>query len=279
MLFTYVKIADEIKACIREEIITCKLVDLVSASIKYESLDMQNTYLAEKITSLERSLQGKGKKRLMEEEVKAIKIKIEKYNAEIKKNAEIMTALKPKWEYTLKLISDAHNEHTKNDMDAVRNVFRLTSCQENKLYKYVVVNGEDNALLYEAMERLHQIDGQNVDDLGRIEESEERYGDYNFSAMEIGKIAKSLFSIPIETELTKKFNVKFNKTDLAYIHSLYVKSMSVRFLNNKKDGEKYVGRVLRTLIQCKKNKNGIKEYDFSAFYEVVSKLAIEYLVK
>ncbi len=276
MLYTYVKIDESIKACIREEIVSCKPIDLVSAAVNYGSLDMQNTYLAEKIISLEKSLQKKG---LTEEEVKAIKIKIAKYNAEIEQNTEIMVVLKPKWEYTLNFIADAHNEYVKNDMDAIRNVFRLTSCQENRLYKYVVVNGEDNALLYEAMERIHQIDGQNVDDLGRIEDSEERYSDYNFSAMEIGKIVKSLFSIPIESELTKKVNVKFNKTDLAYIHSLYVKSMSVRFSNNKTNGEMYGGRVLRTLIQCKKNKDGIKEYDFSAFYEVVSKLAIEYLVK
>ncbi len=71
MLFTYVKIDESIKACIREEIVTCKPIDLVSVSVEYESLDMQNTYLAEKITSLEKSLQKKG---LTEEEVKAIKI-------------------------------------------------------------------------------------------------------------------------------------------------------------------------------------------------------------
>jgi len=276
MLFTYVKIDESIQACIREEIVNCKPIDLVSASVEYESLDMQNTYLAEKIASLEKSLQ---KKDLSEEEIKAIKIKIAKYNVEIEQNTKIMTALKPRWEYTLNFISNAHNEYVKNDMDAVRNVLRLTSCQENRLYKYVVVNGEDNDLLYEAMERIHQIDGQNIDDLGHIEDTEERYNDYYFSAMEIGKIIKSLFSIPIETELTKKVNVKFNKTDLAYIHSLYVKSLSIKFSNSKTKGTVYIGRVLRTLIQCKKNKDGIKEYDFSAFYEAISKLAIEYLVK
>lgn len=276
MLFTYVKIDESIKACIREEIVTCKPIDLVSASVEYESLDMQNTYLAEKITSLEKSLQ---KKDLTEEEIKAINIKIAKYMAEIEQNTEVMTALKPKWEYALNLIAEAHNGHIKNDINAIRNVLRLTSCQENRLYKYVVVNGEDNTLLYEAMERIHQLDGQNIDDLGRLEDSQERYSDYNFCAMEIGKIVKSLFSIPIETELTKKVNIKFNKTDLAYIHSLYVKSMSVRFSNNKTNGTMYGGRVLRTLIQCKKDKDGIAQYDFSAFYEVVSKLAIEYLVK
>ena len=276
MLFTYVKIDESIKACVREEIVTCKPIDLVSASVQYESLDMQNTYLTEKIVSLEKSLQ---KKDLTEEEAKAINIKITKYNAEIERNTETMTVLKPKWEYTLNLIADAHNEYVKNDMDAIRNVFRLTSCQENRLYKYVVVNGDDNALLYEAMERIHQIDGQNIDDLGRVDDSGERYNDFNFSAMEIGKIAKSLFSIPIETDLTKKINIKFNKTDLAYIHGLYVKSMSVRFSNNKTNGTMYGGRVLRTLIQCKKDKDGLTQYDFSAFYEVISKLAIEYLVK
>ncbi len=118
MLFTYVKIDESIKACIREEIVTCKPIDLVSASVEYESLDMQNTYLAEKITSLEKSLQKKG---LIEEEVKAIKIKIAKYNTEIEQNTEIMVVLKPKWEYTLNLIADAHNEYVKNDMDAIRN--------------------------------------------------------------------------------------------------------------------------------------------------------------
>lgn len=113
----------------------------------------------------------------------------------------------------------------------------------------------------------------------RTEHGEDSFNDYVITAAEIGKIAKSLFSLPIESEITKKVNVKFNKTDLAYIHSLYVKSLHVGFSRSKTKGVTYNGRTLRTLIQCKKDKGGELHYNFTAFYEVISKLAIEYLVK
>lgn len=277
MLFTYVKIDDSVKACIREEIVNCKPIDLVSASVQYESLDMMNTFLKEKVSSLEKSLQNK---ELSEDEIRGIKKKIEKFESEIDKNIDTMLTLKPRWEYTISIISDAHNEYVKNDVYAVRNVLRLTGCQENqRLYKYVVTNGVENVPLYEAMERIHQIDGHDIDDLGRFSDCETQSKDYAFSAEKIGKIVKSLFSIPIESELTKKVNIKFNKTDLAYIHSLYVRSLNVRFSNSKDKGIVYNGRVLRTLIQHKKDKEGMDTYDFTMFYELISKLAIEYLVK
>ena len=129
------------------------------------------------------------------------------------------------------------------------------------------------------MERIHQVEGKTIDDYGKIEHVEEQLNDYVISAGEIGKIAKSLFSLPIESEITKKVNIKFNKTDLAYIHRLYVKSLNVGFSRSKSKGVAYNGRTLRTLIQCKKDKEGMLHYNFTAFYEVLSKLAIEYLVK
>ena len=107
-------------------------------------------------------------------------------------------------------ISEASNEHIKNDLNAVRNLLRLTACQNNsKLYKYVVINGEDNEKLYEAMERIYQIDKREIDEEGRLCPSESIDKDYIFTKEVIGEIAKSLFSLPIETELTKKVNIKF----------------------------------------------------------------------
>lgn len=277
MLFTYVKVADNIKACIREEIVSCKSIDLVSASVQYESLDMMNTLLSEKVVSLEKSLQNET---LTEEEIKGIQKKIEKLEEEIEENSKTMRALNPRWESAIKIISEAHNEYVKNDTHAVRNILRLTACQDNsKLYKYVVTNGTDNTALYEAMECIHQLEDRDIDDMGRLIDGENQNDDYAFSAAEIGKIAKSLFSLPVESELTKKINIKFNKTDLAYIHSLYVRSLNVRFSNSKSRGTVYEGRTLKTLIQCKKDKEGKTTYDFTRFYEVLSKLAIEYLVK
>ena len=277
MLYTYVKIEENIKGCIREDFMKCKPIDLVSGAVQYEGLNMMNTILMEKVASLEKSLQ---KDDLTEDEIKGIQRKIEKLNTDIENNTKVMEALQPKWEYSIEIISSAKNEYTSNDQNAIRNVLRLTACQENpKFYKYVVVNGEDNALLYETMERIHQIEGKSIDDYGKVEHGEKQLNDFIISAAEIGKIAKSLFSLPIESEITKKVNIKFNKTDLAYIHSLYVKSLNVGFSRSKSKGVTYNGRTLRTLIQCKKDKEGILHYNFTAFYEVLSKLAIEYLVK
>lgn len=277
MLYTYVKIEESIKGCVREEFIKCKPIDLVSAAVQYEGLDMMETILSEKVASLEKQLQ---KDDITEEEIKGIQKKIEKLNDEIESNSKVMEALYSRWEYAVNIISSVKNEYIGNDRCAVRNVLRLTACQENpKFYKYVVTNGENNQLLYEAMERIHQIEGHTIDDYGKIEYSEDSFNDYVVSAAEIGKIAKSLFSLPIESEITKKVNVKFNKTDLAYIHSLYVKSLHIGFSRSKTKGVTYNGRTLRTLIQCKKDKDGTQHYNFTSFYEVVSKLAIEYLVR
>jgi len=278
MLFTYVKVADNIKACVREEIVSCKSIDLVSAAVRYEGLDMTNTLLNEKVASLTKSLQDET---LSEDEINGIKRKIEKLEEEIKDNFKTMQALKPRWEYTVNHIAESHNEYVKNDEYAVRNVLRLTACQENsKLYKYVVMNRIENVQLYEAMERIHQLEDRDIDEMGCLVDGENQRNDYSFSAAEIGKIIKSLFSLPIETDMTKKINMKFNKTDLAYIHNLYVRSLNVRFSRIGKSNEiRYEGRTLKTLIQRKRDKEGKTTYDFTRFYEVISKLAIEYLVK
>lgn len=278
MLFTYVKVADNIKACVREEIVSCKSIDLVSAAVRYEGLDMTNTLLNEKVASLTKSLQDET---LSEDEINGIKRKIEKLEEEIKDNFKTMQALKPRWEYTVNHIAESHNEYVKNDEYAVRNVLRLTACQENsKLYKYVVMNRIENVQLYEAMERIHQLEDRDIDEMGCLVDGENQRNDYSFSAAEIGKIIKSLFSLPIETDMTKKINMKFNKTDLAYIHNLYVRSLNVRFSRIGKSNEiRYEGRTLKTLIQHKRDKEGKTTYDFTRFYEVISKLAIEYLVK
>ena len=278
MLFTYVKVADNIKACVREEIVSCKSIDLVSAAVRYEGLDMTNTLLNEKVASLTKSLQDET---LSEDEINGIKRKIEKLEEEIKDNFKTMQALKPRWEYTVNHIAESHNEYVKNDEYAVRNVLRLTACQENsKLYKYVVMNRIENVQLYEAMERIHQLEDRDIDEMGCLVDGENQRNDYSFSAAKIGKIIKSLFSLPIETDMTKKINMKFNKTDLAYIHNLYVRSLNVRFSRIGKSNEiRYEGRTLKTLIQRKRDKEGKTTYDFTRFYEVISKLAIEYLVK
>ena len=264
MLFTYVKVADNIKACIREEIVSCKSIDLVSAAVRYEGLDMTNTLLNEKVASLTKSLQDET---LSEDEINGIKRKIEKLEEEIKDNFKTMQALKPRWEYTVNHIAESHNEYVKNDEYAVRNVLRLTACQENsKLYKYVIMNRIENVQLYEAMERIHQLEDRDIDEMGCLVDGENQRNDYSFSAAEIGKIVKSLFSLPIETDLTKKINMKFNKTDLAYIHNLYVRSLNVRFSRIGKSNEiRYEGRTLKTLIQCKKDKEGKTTYDFTRF--------------
>lgn len=279
MLIKFVKIEDSIQGCVREEFISCKPIDVVSDAIQYEGLEMHNTYLTEQVDRLTRKLQ---KDDITPEEVEGFKKQIEKLESQIESNKENMAFLAPKWEYALEIISSAKNEYVQNDRNAVRNVMRLHACQDNnKLYKYAVVNPHINEVLYESMQKIHDIDNREIDDNGRMTGKEDFLdGEYYISAVEIGKIAKSLFSIPVETELTKKVNVKFNKTDIAYVHALYVRGISVYFNTTKTQGTVYKGRRINTLITCnKKKKTGEKVYNFDGFYEVISKLAIEYIVK
>lgn len=277
MLIKFVKIEDSILGCVREEFVTCKPIDVVSAAIQWEGLDMINTYLMEQVERLTKKLE---KDDITKEEIEGIKKQIEKLEIQIEKNESEKEFLFPKWEYAVETIAAGKNEYVQNDKNAIRNVLRLTACQDNsKLYKYVVVNPNINEVLYESMQKIHNIDDREIDNNGRLTGSEEWLSrNYEISAIEIGKIAKSLFSLPVETELTKKVNVKFNKTDLSYVHALYVRGLSVYF-NNTKSGTSYKGRQLKTLITCKKTKTGEKMYNFTGFYEVLSKLAVEYLVK
>lgn len=279
MLIKFVKIEDSIRGCVREEFVTCKPTDVVSAAIQWERLDMLNTYLMGQIDRLTKKLQ---KDDLTEEEIEGIKKQIERLESQIEKNQETMTSLTPKWEYTIETIAEGKNEYVQNDKNAIRNVLRLTACQDNsKLYKYVVVNPHINEVLYESMQKIHDIDNREINENGKLTGSEDFLdGEYYISAVEIGKLAKSLFSIPVETELTKKVNVKFNKTDIAYVHALYIRGISVYFNTTKSKGTVYKGRLLNTLITCeKKKKTGEKVYNFTGFYEVLAKLAVEYLVK
>lgn len=278
MLIKFVKIEESIRGCVREEFVNCKPIDVVSAAIQYEGLDMFNIYLLEQIDRLTRKLQ---KDDLTKEEVEGMKKQTEKLESQIDSNKETMAFLFPKWEYVLNKISSAKNEYVQNDEKAVRNVLRLHACQDNnKLYKYVVVNPMINEILYESMQKIHDIDNREIDENGKLTGSEDFLdGEYYISSVEIGKIAKSLFSIPVETDLTKKVNVKFNKTDVAYVHALYVRGISVFFSTTKSKGTVYKGRQLNTLITCKKTKTGEKIYNFTGFYETLSKLAVEYLVK
>lgn len=277
MLIKFVKIDESIQGCVREEFVACKPIDVVSAAIQWEGLDMFNMYLMEQVDRLTKKLK---KNDITKEEIEGIKKQIEKLESQIEKNESDKEFLFPKWDYVLKTISSARNEYVQNDKNAVRNVLRLTACQDNsKLYKYVVVNPMINEILYECMQKIHNIDDREIDNNGKLTGAEGFLdGEYYISAVEIGKLAKSLFSIPVETELTKKVNVKFNKTDIAYVHALYVRGLSVYF-NNTKDGTTYKGRQLKTLITCKKTKSGEKIYNFIGFYEILSKLAVEYLVK
>ncbi len=287
MLVKFVKIEDSISGCVREKFVTCKPIDVVSAAIQWEGLDMLNVYLMEQVDRLTRKLQ---KDDLTEEEIEGFKKQIERLEDQIEKNQESMTFLAPKWEYTVETIAAGEKEYTddkgnichiRNDKNAVRNVLRLTACQDNsKLYKYVVVNSYINEVLYESMQKIHGIDNREIDENGKLTGSEEWLdGEYYISAIEIGKLAKSLFSIPVETELTKKVNVKFNKTDISYVHALYIRGISVYFNTTKSKGTVYKGRRLNTLITCNKTKTGEKVYNFTGFYETLSKLAVEYLMK
>jgi len=89
MLIKFVKIEDSISGCVREEFVTCKPIDVVSAAIQYEGLDMLNTFLLERVDSLNRKLK---KEDITPEEVTGIKKQLEKLEEYQKAIADMAAA-------------------------------------------------------------------------------------------------------------------------------------------------------------------------------------------
>lgn len=180
----------------------------------------------------------------------------------------------------LDTISSTSNEHTQNDRVAVRNILRLSACDENaKFFKMAIITDNMNfESFYDSMVSLHDMESEEVAENGLRDYSKKSKDVATKLSEDIQGLIKSMFSIQVENEITKKVNVKFNKTDLNCVHETFVSGLSVD-IAKLKSGTKVEGMSFRYAIEKKKDKNGNVSYTGARFKETLAKIAFTKLFK
>lgn len=266
---------------------------LVSA-VEYEKCDMMIALNNDAIAGKDRIINNKSGN-YTADEIKAAenaKIKLENDNKELAIRQE---ELKPVYDTVLTSVSSATEPMKdndgkevlddngnvvllRNDVNAFRNILRLSACGDNKkFFKLVVVTCPEVGVIYEAMEQIHRYDGDFSENGERIDYAKSKVA-FKSVAGEISKALRSMFSIFVESEYTKKVSLRFNKTDLGHIHECYVKGFDVK--TYKKDGETVVtGGTYKTVITKRQDKDGNITYEGGQFFELLAKMAFIHLFK
>ena len=251
------------------------LVNAFTNAITWEKCDMLLTLNAEATKKQESIISNDDS---TSDEIKVAQAKLEKLRAEyteIKKQQEKVTD-----DYTtvLSAIASAHNEYSQNDETAVRNILRLSCCDDNsKFFKLAILTKETFESFYDSMVQLHDMDSDEIGVNGLRKYSDKSNAVADALEKDIHDIIKKMFSIQIENEYTKKINIKFNKTDLACVHETFVTGLSVDMKNSKKNGTTIEGLSFRYAIEKIEKKDKDTEYKGVRFKETLAKLAFNKL--
>lgn len=180
----------------------------------------------------------------------------------------------------LDTVSSANNEHIQNDRIAVRNILRLSACDENvKFFKMAIITDNVNfETFYDSMVALHDMESEEIAENGLRNYSAKSKKVATELSENIQSLIKSMFSIQVENAITKKINVKFNKTDLNCIHETFVSGLAVD-IAKLKSGTKVEGMSFRYAIEKKKDKTGNISYTGARFKETLAKIAFTKLFK
>lgn len=250
-------------------------VNKFANAITWEKCDMLLTLNAEATKKQESIISSD---EATADEIKVAQAKLEKLRteyAEIKKQQESVLD-----DYTtvLSTISSASNEHTTNDETAVRNILRLSCCDDNsKFFKLAILTKETFESFYDSMVSLHDMDSDEIGSNGLRQYSNKSNAIADVLEKDIQGLIKKMFSISIENDYTKKVNVKFNKTDLACVHETFVTGLSVDMKNSKKTGTTVEGVSFRYAIEKVEKKDKAPEYKGVKFKETLAKLAFNKL--
>ena len=251
------------------------LVNQYTNAITWEKCDMLLTLNAEATKKQESIITSDD---ATADEIKVAQAKLEKLRlelAEIKKNQE---SVQEDYDKVLSTISSASNEYTNNDETAVRNILRLSCCDDNsKFFKLAILTQETFETFYDSMVSLHDMDSDEIGANGLRQYSYKSNAVANALEKNIQGLIKKMFSIQIENEYTKKVNVKFNKTDLACVHETFVTGLSVDMKNSKKTGTTVDGVSFRYAIEKVEKKGKDPEYKGVRFKETIAKLAFNKL--
>lgn len=252
-------------------------------AVRYELLGMQIELNDDSISSLEKKIENKNGSYTPEEVdgFKSKKLQLESDNA---KMSVEMDSLKSDYTIVLDSVSSTtkvldNNETVMNDRNAVRNVLRLVACGENsKCFKKAIINDIKLDSLYENFMSIHDCTNSDLyNENGARLNNKSAQEAYKALNIEISGLLKSMFSISLENEYTKKINVKVNKTDLALLHETFVTGCSVDYVvDNKNHTKTYNGVSLKTAIR-KSIKDEKVTYSDRSFKETLAKIAMGYI--
>ena len=119
------------------------------------------------------------------------------------------------------------------------------------------------------MQELH-VNDKSTDD-GYCTNNTQRIENYKKASLELDKIVRDTFSLPIETVYTTALKIKLNGEDRKLIHSCYVKGFSNKFSKKDKEGNfSFNKRVINTAIREDKDGN----IDYTSMSSDIAKLVI-----
>lgn len=251
------------------------LVNAFTNAITWEKCDMLLTLNAEATKKQESIISSD---EATADEIKVAQTKLEKLRteyAEIKKQQESVLD-----DYTtvLSTISSTSNKYTANDETAVRNILRLSCCDDNsKFFKLAILTKETFESFYDSMVQLHDMDSDEIGANGLRQYSAKSKAVADALKDDIQGLIKKMFSVSIENEYTKKINVKFNKKDLHCIHETFVTNSVVDIKHDKKNGNSANGMSFKYAIEKKEDKKGNVSYTGVRFKETIAKLAFNKL--
>ena len=258
-------------------------VDATFNAVRYELLDMEIALNNDQLSSLEKKIENKNAS-YTDEEVEGFKsVKVALGVDNEKKSAE-MNTLQSDYDIVLTTIASTvkildNGDSVQNDFNAVRNIFRIVACGENsKCFKKAILNDIKLDSLYENFMSIHDCTNSDLyNENGARLNNKSAQEAYKALNIEISGLLKSMFSISLENEYTKKVNVKVNKTDLALLHETFVTGCTVDYVvDNKNHTKTYNGMSLKTAIR-KSIKDEKVTYSDRSFKETLAKIAMGYI--
>lgn len=216
------------------------------------------------------------------EEITLAKTKLAKLEKEEIELKTAQTADTDAYNLVLSTVTSATNEHgANNDIIALRNILRLSACDENnKFFKLAIITKNvDFETFYDSMISLHDMESEEIGTNGLRSYSKVSKEKADKLGVEIQGLIKKMFSISVENDYTKKINVKFNKTDMNAVHETFVTGLKVDISKSKKSGSIVEGMSFRYAIEKKVNRDGEITHDGVRFKETLAKIAFTKLFK
>lgn len=254
------------------------VINMVSLAVDFFAHSMKKNMIEEKINKLSNQLKADN---ITDEKVKALTQDLEKNNQMLEEVNKYLEANSTRVNEVINTITGASLEYAENKHNAVVNVFKIIACGENKSYfKYVFSNISQGTLeeLYNLFTRIHEIkpDDINIGQFGYKNLTRADKEVYKKLAGRINKLLHDLLYIPVANEYTRKVNVRFNKTDFALLHSVFVKGATVK-TSSKNGVITCDGINQKFAITRKKDKDGDIVYKGGDFFQEVAKIAFSKL--